>query len=96
MKRITGQSWRQLVAEGRAMRRREGMTLDEMARAAAAPLLIRSALVEGDAVKGLLPTGQVTGVLTDLPSVSELVERVVKEARESGRRLAGEPDPTWS
>jgi NAD(P)H-dependent flavin oxidoreductase YrpB (nitropropane dioxygenase family) len=96
MKRITGQSWRQIVAEGRAMRRREGMTLDEMARAAAAPLLIRSALVEGDPVKGLLPTGQVAGVLSDLPCVSELVERVVKEARESGRRLVGEPDPTWS
>ena len=67
-----------------------------MARAAAAPLLIRSALVAGDPVGGLLPTGQVTGVLADIPSVAELIERVVKEARDAGRRFAGEPDPTWT
>jgi NAD(P)H-dependent flavin oxidoreductase YrpB (nitropropane dioxygenase family) len=96
MRRITGQSWRQLVTEGLALRRREGLSLDEMARAAAAPLLIRSALVAGDPVGGLLPTGQVTGVLADIPSVAELVERVVKEARDAGRRFAGEPDPTWT
>jgi NAD(P)H-dependent flavin oxidoreductase YrpB (nitropropane dioxygenase family) len=95
MRRITGQTWRQIVSEGLAMRRREGMTLDEMVRAAAAPLLIRSAMVEGDPVGGLLPTGQVAGLIADVPSVAELVERVVKEAREAGRRFAGEPDP-WA
>jgi NAD(P)H-dependent flavin oxidoreductase YrpB (nitropropane dioxygenase family) len=95
MRRVTGQSWRQLVTEGLAMRRREGMSLEQMARAAAAPLLIRSALVEGDPVGGLLPTGQVTGLLADVPSVQELVDRVVKEARDAARRFEPAPDAEW-
>jgi NAD(P)H-dependent flavin oxidoreductase YrpB (nitropropane dioxygenase family) len=95
MRRVTGQSWRQLVTEGLAMRRREGMSLEQMARAAAAPLLIRSAMVEGDPVGGLLPTGQVTGLLVDVPSVQELVDRVVKEARDAARRFETPPDPEW-
>ena len=96
VRRITGQTWSELVREGLAMRRREGMSFERMARVAAAPLLIRSAMVEGDPAAGLLPTGQVAGLLADVPSVAELVERIVKEAREAGRRFDGEPDPTWS
>jgi NAD(P)H-dependent flavin oxidoreductase YrpB (nitropropane dioxygenase family) len=96
VRRITGQSWADLVREGLAMRRREGMSFERMARVAAAPLLIRAAMVEGDPAAGLLPTGQVAGLLEDVPSVAELVDRIVKEAREAGRRFEGEPDPTWT
>ncbi|MFI7589774.1 NAD(P)H-dependent flavin oxidoreductase [Spongisporangium articulatum] len=89
VRRITGQSWLDVVREGLRLRRREGLSLERTARAAQAPLLIRSALVEGDDVRGLLPTGQVAGAITDLPGVAELIERIVAEARRAGVRFTG-------
>jgi NAD(P)H-dependent flavin oxidoreductase YrpB (nitropropane dioxygenase family) len=89
VRRMTGQSWVQVAREGLAMRRREGMSLQEVARAADAPLLIKAALVDGDPARGLLPTGQVAGNLTDEPTVAELIERIVAEARAAGRRFGG-------
>jgi NAD(P)H-dependent flavin oxidoreductase YrpB (nitropropane dioxygenase family) len=86
VRRITGQSWVDVAREGLSLRRREGLDLARTARAAQAPLLIRSALVEGDPEHGLLPTGQVAGNLTDLPTVAELIERMVVEARAAAHR----------
>ncbi len=44
---------------------------------------IRSATEDGDVKKGVITLGQTIGLIDDLPSVSELVERTVKEAEES-------------
>jgi len=44
---------------------------------------IRSATEDGDTKNGVLTLGQTIGLIDDLPSVSELIERVVKEAEES-------------
>ena len=41
---------------------------------------IRLATEEGDAEKGLLPVGQVQGLVHDEPSVAEAIERIVAEA----------------
>jgi NAD(P)H-dependent flavin oxidoreductase YrpB (nitropropane dioxygenase family) len=87
VRRITGQSWLQLAAEGLSLRRRAGLSLDQVSRAADAPLLIKAALVEGDPVHGLLPTGQVAGILNDEPTVAQLIERIMAEAERAGRRL---------
>jgi NAD(P)H-dependent flavin oxidoreductase YrpB (nitropropane dioxygenase family) len=87
VRRITGQSWLEVAQEGLRLRKREGLDLARTARAAQAPLLIRSALVEGDPERGLLPTGQVTGNLTDLPTVAELIDRMVAQAREASGRV---------
>ena len=47
---------------------------------------LSKATVEGDLQKGWLTVGQVTGLVNDIPSVAELMERIVAEAREvSGR-----------
>ena len=43
---------------------------------------------EGDLVKGLLPVGQATGLIHDEPTVTEVVERIVAEARQVQERLA--------
>ena len=42
----------------------------------------------GDTVEGYLPVGQVTGLVHDEPTVAELVERIVSEAREVQQTLA--------
>lgn len=41
---------------------------------------IRMATEEGNVKDGVLPVGQVTGLLTDVPTVEELIDRTVKEA----------------
>jgi NAD(P)H-dependent flavin oxidoreductase YrpB (nitropropane dioxygenase family) len=84
----TGTSLRALVREGLAMRRNQGLTWSQVALAANAPMLIKATLVDGRPDVGVLPTGQVTGVVADLPTVSELLDRVVAEATTTLDRLA--------
>jgi len=49
---------------------------------------IRIATEDGDTERGVLPVGQVTGLIHDIPSVSELLERMVSEAEEARKRLS--------
>ncbi|MDZ7733255.1 MAG: hypothetical protein U5R31_09160, partial [Acidimicrobiia bacterium] len=71
---------RDLVREGLAMRRSQGLTWSQVAMAANAPMLTRAAMVDGHPEVGILPTGQVVGEIDELPTVGEVVERVVAEA----------------
>jgi len=87
VRRMTGQSWTQLAREGFALRSREGLTLEQVSRAADSPMLIKAALVDGDPVHGLLPTGQVAGYLSDEPTVAQLIEDIVTQAERVGRRF---------
>jgi enoyl-[acyl-carrier protein] reductase II len=45
---------------------------------------------KGDTERGILPVGQVTGLLNDIPTVAELMERVVSEARETGKKMGSQ------
>lgn len=49
---------------------------------------IRLATENGDTVKGVLPVGQVTGLMHDIPTVREVIDRTVREAEEVIKRLA--------
>ena len=51
---------------------------------------IRVATEDGDEKKGVLPVGQATGLIHDVPTVAELMERVIAEAREAQKRLAAQ------
>ena len=70
-----------------------------MALAANAPMLIKATMVDGKPEVGILPTGQVVGVVDELPTVAELLDRIVAEAEATpeaaatGERLM---DLTWS
>jgi NAD(P)H-dependent flavin oxidoreductase YrpB (nitropropane dioxygenase family) len=88
-RKLTGTPVGDLVREGLAMRRNQDLTLAQMAMAANAPMLIKAALVDGMPDVGVLPTGQVTGVVDELPSVAELVDRIVAEAEATLARLGG-------
>jgi NAD(P)H-dependent flavin oxidoreductase YrpB (nitropropane dioxygenase family) len=59
-----------------------------MALAANTPTMLRSGLVEGDTDAGVLASGQVAGVIDDLPTCEELIDRVVLRAVEEIRRSA--------
>lgn len=48
----------------------------------------RRATEEGDLEKGVLPVGQVTGLIHDEPTVAEVIARIVAEAKAAQERLA--------
>ena len=52
----------------------------QMARMAIGFEAFRLGTIEGDNERGVLPIGQVSGIIHDTPSVKEVVERIVKEA----------------
>ena len=83
----TGTSLRDLAREGLAMRKSQDLTWPQLAMAANAPMLIKTALVDGDPSVGVLPTGQVTGVIDDLPTVAELLAAIEDEADATLARL---------
>lgn len=88
-RKLTGTSLGDLLREGRAMRRNQDLTLSQLAMAANAPMLIRATMVEGKPEVGILPTGQVTGVIGELPTVAELLDRITTDAVTTLKRLQG-------
>jgi len=60
----------------------------QMAFMANALKAIRVATEEGDTKEGVLPAGQVTGLIHDEPTIAELFERFVAEARTIQQQLA--------
>ena len=87
-RKTTGTSLADLLREGRAMRKNQDLTLSQLAMAANAPMLIRATMVEGKPEVGILPTGQVTGVIDELPTVAELIDRIVGDATATLKRLS--------
>jgi NAD(P)H-dependent flavin oxidoreductase YrpB (nitropropane dioxygenase family) len=78
--RMTKLRWRDMISEGLATKRGKEQTWSQMIMAANTPMLLRAGLVEGDTRAGVLASGQVVGMLDDLPSCRELIESVVAEA----------------
>ncbi|MEU8324929.1 nitronate monooxygenase [Nonomuraea sp. NPDC048881] len=87
-RRLSGLSWGALVREGRRMRRGRELTWAQVLQAANTPVLLRAAMVDGRADLGVMASGQVVGVIEDLPSCAELIGRVMAEAEEARKRLA--------
>jgi NAD(P)H-dependent flavin oxidoreductase YrpB (nitropropane dioxygenase family) len=87
-RRTSGMSWWQLAKDGREMKKQQGRSLAQMTLAANTPMMLRAGLVEGDTHTGVLASGQVVGVIDDLPTCEELVDRVVTQACAELRRSA--------
>ncbi len=84
----TGATMRSLLREGRAMKAGNELTWAQVVMAANAPVMTKAALVEGRTDVGVLPTGQVVGVLDALPPVAEIIGGIMAEADAQLRRLA--------
>ena len=87
-RRTSGMSWWQLAKDGRQMKKQQGRTLGQMALAANTPMMLRAGLVEGDTGAGVLASGQVVGVIDDLPTCEELIDRIVTRAAAELRRAS--------
>lgn len=77
---VSGLSWREMIRQGRAMRRDTELTWGQVLMAANTPVLLRAAMVDGRPDLGLMSSGQVTGLIDDLPSCQELIEAIMAEA----------------
>ncbi|WEH18786.1 nitronate monooxygenase [Streptomyces sp. VNUA24] len=82
-RRLSGLTWRRMVRDGLAMRHGKDLTWSQVLLAANTPVLLRSAMVDGRTDLGVMAAGQVAGVIDDLPSCAELVDRIMKEAEET-------------
>jgi NAD(P)H-dependent flavin oxidoreductase YrpB (nitropropane dioxygenase family) len=76
-----------LLKEGNAMKQGHDLSWPQVVMAANAPMMTKAGLVDGRADVGVLPTGQVVGEITELPTVAELIERIVTQAGEVLDRL---------
>ncbi len=86
-RRTSGTTWRALVAEGMAMKKGNELTWPQVLMAANAPVMTKAALVDGRTDVGVLPTGQVVGVIETLPSVADIIDSIVAEAEAVLARL---------
>jgi NAD(P)H-dependent flavin oxidoreductase YrpB (nitropropane dioxygenase family) len=87
-RKLTGTPMRALLSEGLAMKRSQDLSWGQMVMAANAPMLTKATMVDGHLETGILPTGMGVGVIDELPTVAELIERIIGEAEETLRRLA--------
>jgi NAD(P)H-dependent flavin oxidoreductase YrpB (nitropropane dioxygenase family) len=85
----TRASWPQLIRDGMAMRHGRELAWSQVLLAANTPMLLKAAMVDGRTDIGVMASGQVAGVIEDLPSCAELVERIMDEARAVLKTLPG-------
>jgi NAD(P)H-dependent flavin oxidoreductase YrpB (nitropropane dioxygenase family) len=87
-KKMSGTPWRAIVREGMAMRKSQELTWSQVLMAANTPMLLRAAMVDGREDLGVMASGQVVGLIDDLPSCAELIKRIMHEAVETLDRLS--------
>jgi NAD(P)H-dependent flavin oxidoreductase YrpB (nitropropane dioxygenase family) len=88
-KQMSGMSWRELIADGRSMKHGSDRSWSQMVLAANTPMMLKAGLVDGRTDAGVLASGQVVGLIDDLPTCEELIDRVVTEAVTRIQALGG-------
>jgi NAD(P)H-dependent flavin oxidoreductase YrpB (nitropropane dioxygenase family) len=88
-RRVSGLSWPAMLRQGAAMRRGAELSWSQVLMAANTPMLLKAAMVDGRPDLGVMSAGQVAGLIDDLPSCAELIDRIMAEAAETLKRLAG-------
>jgi nitronate monooxygenase len=89
-RKLSGASFSELLSAATSMRQNEKLTRTQTLMAANAPIFIKRAMVEGHPAEGVLPSGQVAGLIDDLPTCKELVERIMAEAERTLAALGKE------
>jgi NAD(P)H-dependent flavin oxidoreductase YrpB (nitropropane dioxygenase family) len=88
-RKVTGAGLVEILRSGFQMKKSNNLTLAQTIMGANALAMVEKAMIDGDPVHGVLPSGVITGLIDDLPTVEELIQRIVKEAEERLAALAG-------
>ena len=86
--KLSGTPWKDVVTEGLAMRKSAELSFSQLVMAANTPMLLKAAMVDGRPDLGVMASGQVAGLIEDLPSCQELITRIMAEAEDTLKRLA--------
>lgn len=87
-RKFTGASLTSLFKSALAMTRSGDVTMAQAIMSANAPMIIQKAMVEGQPEEGVLPSGQVAGVIDRLLSCEEIIEGIAREAEQRLQVLA--------
>ncbi|MFJ8136338.1 NAD(P)H-dependent flavin oxidoreductase [Streptomyces sp. NPDC096013] len=79
-RRLSGLSWRRMITDGLAMKHGKELTWSQVLMAANTPMLLKASMVDGRTDLGVMASGQVAGVIEDLPSCAELVAGMMDQA----------------
>ncbi|MEM9706435.1 MAG: nitronate monooxygenase [Pseudomonadota bacterium] len=90
-KEQTGSSMVDLLKSAWTMTRKTDLTFAQTMMAANAPMIIQRAMVDGKPDEGVLPSGQVAGLINDLPSCEQLISSIVSEASARLNAFGGRP-----
>lgn len=81
-KAMTGMKWSALLRDGLAMKKSGDRTWQQIIMAANTPMLLKAGLVDGNTEAGVLASGQVVGLLDDLPTCRDLIDSIIADAIE--------------
>ncbi len=79
-KQMTGMKWTTMLRDGRTMRKQGERTWQQVIMAGNTPMLLKAGLVDGNTEAGVLASGQVVGMIDDLPSCDELIQSIMTQA----------------
>jgi NAD(P)H-dependent flavin oxidoreductase YrpB (nitropropane dioxygenase family) len=87
-RKISGLSWTEMIREGLAMKKSNDLPWAALLQAANTPMLLKATMVDGNVDAGVMASGQVAGLIDDLPSCAVLIDRIMNEANAVLRRLS--------
>ena len=83
----TGMSLLQTVKTAWGMAAKTDMTLGQTMMAGNAPIIIQKAMVEGKPNEGVLPSGQIAGLIDDIPSCADLIGSLINDAEAQFKKI---------
>lgn len=87
-RRYSGASLMQLFKSALAMSRTGDITMAQAIMSANAPMIIQKSMIDGEPGQGVLPSGQVAGVIDELKSCEQIIQDIMIEATECLAELA--------
>ena len=79
-RKMTGAKLTDMLREGMAMKKSMDLSYSQMVMAANTPMLLKTSLVDGRTESGVMASGQVVGIIEDLPTCADLIDRIITEA----------------
>ena len=81
LKSLSGARFVDLLRAARDMQRDGGISFGQALMAANSPVLIERSMIQGRPDQGVMSTGLVAGIIKDLPTCVELIDRIVHDAQ---------------
>ena len=79
-RKMTGAKLSDMMREGMAMKKSMDLSYSQMVMAANTPMLLKTSLVDGKTESGVMASGQVVGIIDDLPTCADLIDSIITEA----------------